>query len=234
MIDKSLNYGRHHIYRFLEQSKPFETVLDIGAGHGDDLLIAKSINGNAKLIAIEGYPDYAKELTEKGIQVYNLNIERNKLIADNESIDIVICNQILEHCKEVFWIFHEISRVLKIGGKIIIGIPNLASLHNRLLLLLGEQPTAIKNNSAHVRGYTKKDLVNLLESGFPDGYKLQDFGGSNYYPFPPVLAKPLARFLPNSAWGIFFIFEKKKIYQNSFIEYPLTKRLETNFYLGGN
>ena len=32
---------------------------------------------------------------------------------EDETVDILIVNQILEHCKEIFWIFHELTRVLK-------------------------------------------------------------------------------------------------------------------------
>lgn len=45
MIDRSLNYGRHHIKAFLESCLPFETVLDIGAGKGDDLTLVSQIGG---------------------------------------------------------------------------------------------------------------------------------------------------------------------------------------------
>jgi len=232
MIDRNLNYGRHLIEFFLREATPYKKVLDLGAGQGDDLFMARKIVSDAELLAIENYEPYAVKLKLKGIKVFELNLEKDPLPFEGESIDIIICNQILEHCKEVWWIFHEISRVLKKNGRLIIGVPNLASLHNRLLLAVGEQPTSVKNNTAHLRGYTKKDMVKLLDSGFPDGYKLMGFGGSNYYPFPPFLAKPLASIFPTSAWGIFFVFEKRKEYETGFLLYPQTERLETNFFLG--
>lgn len=232
MIDRQLNYGRHLIKRFAGKAVPFHNVLDLGAGHGDDLLIAKHVQPDATLQAIENYEPYAKELESTGIDVFESNLERDSLPFENESVDLIICNQILEHCKEVWWIFHEISRVLKVNGKLIIGVPNLASLHNRVLLAVGEQPTAIKNNSAHVRGYTKNDMIRLLHSGFGGGYKLIDFGGSNYYPFPRTIARPLAALFPTSAWGIFFLFEKKAKYVSGFLDYPQSIRIETNFYYG--
>jgi len=34
LIDRSLNYGRDIVGRFLEMSAPYQTVLDIGAGGG--------------------------------------------------------------------------------------------------------------------------------------------------------------------------------------------------------
>lgn len=234
VIDRSLNYGRHLISRFLSAAnhKPMKVVLDIGAGWGSDLLLARTHNPAAELHAIEVYPEYQEGLKQKGISVHPLNIERDKFPFSDESIDVVIANQILEHVKEIFWIFHEATRVLRIGGSLIIGVPNLASLHNRLLLALGKQPTCIQNHSAHVRGYTKSDLLKFLNLCFPNGYDLVKFGGSNFYPFPPLIAKPLASLFPNMAWGIFLMFRKEQTYKNEFIIHPIAHQLETNFYLG--
>jgi len=171
-------------------------------------------------------------LGKKGIIVHSINIEHDKLPFELESIDIIIANQIIEHVKEIYWLLHEISRVLKVGGSLIIGVPNLAALHNRLLLLFGEQPSCIQNNTAHVRGYTKKDLLKYLSSCFQEGYKLKSFKGSNFYPLPSFLAKPLAKAFPNFVWSIFFLFEKTKSYDRQFLEFPIENQLETNFYLG--
>ena len=209
MIDRSLNYGRHLIYDFLQQSAPFDTVLDIGAGKGTDLLLARDVKSDSQLFALESYPDNVQVLQSHQVRVYQADIERDTFPFDDGMINVIIANQILEHTKEVFWIFHEISRILPIGGKLIIGVPNLAALHNRILLGLGRQPSPIKTRSAHVRGYTKYDLLDFLQSCFPDGYELVGFGGSKFYPFPPVVAKPLAKMLPNMVWGIFFITGKK-------------------------
>jgi len=234
VIDRSLNYGRHLISHFLSvaNQRPIKIVLDIGAGWGSDLLLARTHNPSCELHAIEVNPEYQQGLKQKGIMVHPLNIEHDKFPFPNESVDVVIANQILEHVKEIFWIFHEATRVLRVGGHFIIGVPNLASLHNRLLLALGKQPTCIQNHSAHVRGYTKSDLLKFLRICFPDGYSLKGFGGSNFYPFPSFLAKPLASLLPNMAWGIFLMLKKERAYDNEFITHPVAHQLETNFYLG--
>jgi hypothetical protein len=83
-----------------------------------------------------------------------------------------------------------------------------------------------------VRGFTRRDLETFLQCGFPGGYGLTGFAGSNFYPFPPLLARPLARMLPSMAWGIFLDFQKLRQYAREFLEYPARERLETNFYLG--
>lgn len=233
-VNRSLNYGRHHINDFLRlaNKKPVNAVLDVGAGWGNDLLLASNHNPTCALHAIEIDKTCQQSLEEKGMIVHPLNIEHDKFPFKNESIDIVIANQIIEHLKEIFWFFHEVTRVLPVGGSFIIGVPNLASLHNRLLLALGKQPTCIQNHSAHVRGYTKSDLIKLFKICFPGGYSLQKFGGSNFYPFPPLIAKPLASLFPNMAWSIFMILKKEREYNNEFLTHPRIHQLETNFFLG--
>lgn len=229
MIDRKLNYGRHIVRAFLKQSMPFKCVMDLGAGNGADLSIAQSLQPSVKCIAVDCYEPNAIHLQAQGFEVENLDIERNHFPL---GADVIIANQVLEHTKDIFWIFHQVSNTLPVGGYFLLGVPNLASLHNRLLLLFGRHPTSIQSNSAHVRGFTKPDVVQFVQSVFPNGYDLMGFSGSNFYPFPPFLALPLARLFPNCAWGIFFLFKKARSYNGEFLDYPKQKQLETNFYLG--
>lgn len=231
MIDRELNYGRNVVSSLLRKAKPYSAVLDIGAGRGDDLLAARTIEPRAVLHAIECHGPNAEHLRAAEICTYPVNIECEDIPLSAESIDVIISNQTFEHLKEVFWVLHEASRVLKVRGHLLIGVPNLASLHNRLLLAVGRQPTSIKNNSAHVRGYTRGDFVNLLRC-FPDGYQLQAWRGSNFYPLPRALARPAARLFPSMAWAVFMLFRKTRPYSREFVDYPKIAQLETNFFLG--
>jgi len=77
-----------------------------------------------------------KHAQQQGIVVHSLDIERDRFPYADASVDLIVANQIIEHTKEIFFIFSEISRVLKTGGLAIIGVPNLGSLHNRIALLL--------------------------------------------------------------------------------------------------
>jgi len=231
MIDRGLNYGRDVMRSLLRQAGPYASVLDIGAGGGHDLLAAKEINPLSSLYAIECYGPNSDRLRLAGICTYGINIEREVIPLADESIDVIISNQTFEHLKEVFWVLHEATRVLKVGGHLLIGVPNLASLHNRVLLAAGRQPTSIKNNSAHVRGYTRNDFVNLL-SCFPDGYQLRSWRGSNFYPLPRALARPASRLFPSMAWAIFMLFRKTRTYTKEFLDYPGLAQLETNFFVG--
>ena len=217
---------------FLRKLAPFRSIVDLGAGGGSDLAIAAEVCPEAKRYAVETYPPNVEKLKANN-EVLALNLEHDPLPFGDEAIDVVMSNQVMEHVKEIFWILHESTRVLRVGGHMIVGVPNLASLHNRLLLLLGKQPSVIQNHSAHVRGYTKHDLMRMLEMIFPGGYALVDFRGSNFYPLPPGLAKPMAKMLPNGAWSIFLLLEKKRAYRDEFLRHPVEQQLETNFYVAG-
>jgi SAM-dependent methyltransferase len=164
--------------------------------------------------------------------VHSINIERDAFPFADESMDVLMANQVLEHVKEIFWIFHQVSRSLRVGGHFVLGVPNLASLHNRVLLALGRQPTAIQIHSAHIRGYTKEGLMRFFNEVAPGLFELRGAGGSNFYPFPPFIAKPLAAIFPTMAWGCFLLLKKKRPYNNEFLQYAAPGKLETNFFVG--
>jgi len=237
MIDKNLNYGRDVIKGFSMKINKYNNVLDIGAGSGVDLLCYKEVaekkGGKIELSALETHPSNLETLKHHNIKAYNIDLEKEKFPFNDNSLDIVNANQILEHTKEFFWIMHEVTRVLKVGGKFVVGVPNLASFHNRLLLLAGKQPTCIQVDSAHIRGFTKDGFLNSINNIWNGGYQLIDFKGSNFYPFSPFLAKPLSKVFPNSSVCIFLMLEKTKEYaEKDFLTYPVDNQLETNYYLG--
>jgi SAM-dependent methyltransferase len=232
LIDHRETYGPHIIERFVAQLTDVRSVVDIGAGSGRDLDIVKRLHPTAITTAIEAGAEYANNLRDKADHVHVVNIEREELPIPSDTIDLFIANQVLEHTKEVFWIFHEVSRCLRNGGHFIIGVPNVASLHNRLLLLFGEHPTQHKLSSAHVRPFSRNDTQKFLEACFPGGYETVGFGGAQFYPFPPRIARFLSDLFPAAAFSIFFVLKKKGVYQDQFATYPARAHLETNFYAG--
>lgn len=231
MICRSDNYGRHLVKSFARQANP-SRVLDLGAGYGDDLDNIRRVLTNVETFGVDVSPQQQAELQKRGHSVVAINIESQPLPFDDDSVSLVVANQVFEHIKEVFWVCHEITRVIPIGGYLIVGVPNLASLHNRLLLVAGRQPTCQKNWSAHVRGFTRQDLWELFDRPFPGGWQLEDWGGSNFYPFPKWLARPLASLVPSMAWSVFVLLRKQHQYHEEYLEWPRTERLETNFWLG--
>ena len=85
IIDRTLGYGRHIIHDYLNKSLPFNNVLDIGAGNGGDLNIARTINPAAKLHAVEYYDPYVANLKQFNVSTYQINIEKERLPFSDES-----------------------------------------------------------------------------------------------------------------------------------------------------
>jgi SAM-dependent methyltransferase len=239
--------GSHPLARFTDQQETYgplvveelvrglnrlELVADLGAGSGRDLEIVRRFHPEAKLVAVEAGRAYADSLTGKADQICVANIEHDSLPLADTSTDLLIANQVLEHTKEIFWIFHEVSRSLKVGGHFLFGVPNICSFHNRFLLLFGRQPTQHKVCSAHVRPFSRGDTLAFLEACFPGGYQLVKFRGAQFYPFPRTAARLLANVFPTFAFTIFFLIRKTKEYHSEFATYPARAQLETNFWTG--
>jgi SAM-dependent methyltransferase len=201
-------------------------------GSGTDILALKALHPDTTLYGVDIHEASLEAVRSRGIRGLCLNIETDRLPLDNESIDVAIANQVFEHLKEVFWALHECCRVLAVGGHLVVGVPNLASLHNRLLLLIGRQPTCIKTVGAHVRGFTKRDVMQFVDTVSGGALTLAKFAGSNFYPLPGSLAQPFASLFPNAAVGSFFLFKKIASYEPTFIEYLRTHPYETNFFAG--
>jgi SAM-dependent methyltransferase len=216
----------------LSQCSNVTSVLDIGAGSGRDLRIARGVFPQAAQHAIEFYEPNIVSLRSAGVSVTSSDLERDALPFSNESLDVIIANQVLEHTKEVFWIFHELSRTLKVGGSLIVGVPNLVSFHNRILAAAGRHATQHKMVSAHVRPFSKRDFQLFLDTCFPEGYSLEAFRGSQFYPLPALLSRRAAKAFPNAAFSIFFRVVKQRSYASEFLEHPAKASLETNFFTG--
>ena len=232
-----LDYGRDIIVKMVNNyinancnKQKLVSILDIGAGSGTDLNnIKNKIKKNTQLFAVETFDPNLRKLNELEVKSYNINIEKDCLPFEDSTLDIVIANQVIEHTKEIFFIFSEISRVLKKNGAAIVGFPNLAALHNRFLLLLGEQPICIRMPGPHVRGITKGGFYQFVTTD--DYFKVKKIAGSNFYPFPPGIAKKLATFFPSFSISLYFLCQRTSK-RGQFIDVLTSRFYETNYFTG--
>jgi methionine biosynthesis protein MetW len=229
-----LNWGREIVVEFVSKyALRGETirVLDLGPGEGADLMNVKEtfVSSNVELFGVECYDEYVSNLQQKGVNVCKLNIERERFPFEDKTFDIIIANQILEHTKEIFWILSEISRVLKPGGIAIIGVPNLASFHNRMMLLFGMQPSSIEILGPHVRGFTKKSFEQFVTTN--SFFQVLETKGANFYPFPASLANIISNIFPSMSVGLFFCLRRTEK-QGTFIEVLQQNFFQTNYFDG--
>lgn len=74
--------------------------------------------------------------------------------------------------------------------------------------MMGRHPTQHTLCSAHVWPFSKRDTIAFLDAFFPEGFKLVDFRGAPFYPFPGKLAQVLASTFPTFALTISFLTQK--------------------------
>lgn len=215
-------------------SKPYR-VLDLGCGDGSDLrevlkeISKRGLKQQVEVYGLESYPPSVAKAQSHGVRVSSANIESDKFPFPDHYFDSVISNQTIEHTKEIFWIFAEVSRVLKPQGLTIHGFPNLASLHNRILLLFGFHPTSIELLGPHVRGISYRSFKTFLET---DGYfQVTKYGGGHFYPFPRSIAQALSKIFPLSSASL-FVAAKRTSKKGTFLEVIKTRFFETPFFKG--
>lgn len=218
-VDIEEQYGSHIIDSMLSSIHQADSVLDLGAGYGRDLDITQNVFPNIERHAVEFDQNDCKTLSEKGIKSYQVDLENTPLPFENESFDIVIANQVLEHLKDIFFTLHETARVLKTGGHFLIGVPNVTAFHNRLLMLLGRHPTQVKSYSAHVRAFSYHDTKKMLETAGGGAFSISSFGGAQFYPLPKKAARMASALFPQMSVTIFFLLKKEQEYTDSFFRY---------------
>jgi len=233
---EELNYGREIIagmaMRQCERSTggPLR-VLDLGLGSGADLENVRSALKDRELVlcGVDSHEPNVRRGRERGVDVVSLDIEREALPYADASVDLVVANQVLEHTKEIFWIVSEVSRVLKPGGAFLAGVPNLASLHSRVMLALGMQPSPVDVLGPHVRGFTRGGFKQFIEAG---GYfEVAEVKGGNFYPLPRSLARVAARLLPGLSVSLFMRCTRTSR-QGRFVEVLDQRFFETPFFRG--
>ena len=117
------------------------SLLDVGCWDGRTTIEYTRAAGGARAYGIEVFPEPASQAGQRGISVSVMDLEHDRFPWPDRSMDVVVCNQVFEHLKNLWLPMSEIARVLRADGHLLFSVPNLASLHNRVLLALGRQPT---------------------------------------------------------------------------------------------
>jgi len=190
----------------LLEANPGAKLLDLGCGNGDFTIKVAGKIGTNKISGIDIVESKIIEAREQKIEIHKADLN-NKLPFADESFDIIIGNQVIEHLSDTDIFVREIHRVLKNGGYTIITTPNLAGIHNILFLLLGIQPPnasvsdyylagtwtlgeksldPVKFQPSHRRLFTLRALEEFLEYY---GFEIDKSIGTEYFPLPTLLAR---------------------------------------------
>lgn len=151
-----------------------ETVCDVGCGDGSILhslkekyshFIGFDVSDTRLKIAMK----YCEELNT---QFYNTPFDQ-EINLSYSSVDTVICLDVLDHMIDVRKALQNFYTILNKNGKLILTVPNVARIDQRIKLLFGNFPsTATKN-----QGIAKEGDCELI-----------DGGKCNYFTFSSITA----------------------------------------------
>ncbi|KAA3613667.1 MAG: class I SAM-dependent methyltransferase [Calditrichaeota bacterium] len=157
-------------------------LLDIGCWDGiKTRKYAEELGFNGRF-GIEIFDEQIVKAESNGVEIAKLDLESDNFPFEDNFFDVIICNQVFEHLKQIYHPLDEIFRVLKPGGHFLFSVPNLSSFHNRIMLLLGLQPSSIRIFGPHVRAFTYQAFLNFAT--YNNNFKLVESFGVGFYPLP--------------------------------------------------
>lgn len=143
--------------RFIKKVKGCE-YLDFGCGNGTVLSQNLIVRPNLNISALD-IKNFASNMPDKAVfKVY----DGKNIPFEDGKFDIITVNHVLEHVKDPDEILWDLKRVLKPNGHIYLEVPNERSLLGKPY---GKYAGTIhfKDDSTHVRTYSKNDLIKLFE-----------------------------------------------------------------------
>lgn len=157
-------------------------LLDIGCAGGE--LAALLVSCGWQVEGLEQECTLAEAARERGIPVRMADFGQDQFPWGTATFDAVVAGEVIEHVIDTDHLLRETARVLRPGGILVITTPNLASLENRIRLLLGRYPMWMDyqtQGTGHLRYYTPRILRSQLEQ---HGFRVERHVG-NWVPFLP-------------------------------------------------
>lgn len=138
------------------------TILDYGCGTGIFIGELLMVNPNLEIFGID-ISDYAINVARKKFKnaQFFVQTEEKKLPFANNSVDLILAMDVIEHVFDVKTLLHEFHRILSPGGKIFISTPYHGFIKNLFIIFLGFD-VAFDPTAAHIRFFSKKSLLSLL------------------------------------------------------------------------
>lgn len=159
-------YGtvRHDVIHLIPS--PVERLLDVGCGSGATASFLKERGYCKRAIGIELFPDAAATARQKIDEVYQGNIEDTEFPIAQNSIDLLLCLDVLEHLVDPWSALKRLVLLLRQDGVLIASIPNIR--HWRVpvgLLVSGSWHYTDQGalDRTHLRFFVRDTAVGLIK-----------------------------------------------------------------------
>jgi ubiquinone/menaquinone biosynthesis C-methylase UbiE len=216
---------RDALLELCKQVSPIEVMLDCGCGDGEfTAMVAHAVQAK-RVIGIDIVPEQIEKAKTKGIEGIICNLDKGLNVPD-ASVDMLIASQVIEHVADTDGLIKEFHRVLKPGGYLVVGTPNLSAFTNILFLLVGKQPTIVEVSDvalvgtwsprkediervgpAHRRIFTRGALKGFIQYY---GFECQKLVGFGFLPLPPMPGRIAAGIMPVYSWNTIIRAKKPK------------------------
>jgi len=190
-------------------------ILDVGCGDGSFFDSILEYRTNLDCHGTDISRKQCKIATSKGYNIKQSDVSQGLDYQDN-TFDIVISTEVIEHIFNTDRFLTELKRVVKPKGLVIITTPNIANLGNRIrLLLFGQRPSCIdfcsrQGTSGHIRAFDIYDMQELFNN---NGLKIIKLMGREFYlPFKLTdskVANYICKLMPNICSGFIIISQKE-------------------------
>jgi len=193
--------------------RPKGKLLDVGCFDGT---LAAQFLPKYDVYGVEGNVEACKKANQKGVKTTLCDLDK-ALDFEDRMFDCVIAAEVIEHVYDTDFFLKEIHRVLKDTGILVMSIPNMACLTNRIKMLFGGYPRYAEykaGGAGHIRVYTAKIIKDqLIESGFD----ILHFVGCNlplpmHHKYIPLWLKKIAikggDYLPGIAGQVIIVGRK--------------------------
>jgi len=111
-------------------------VLDLGCGNGELLAMLRDRRGCSGY-GVEIADENVLACTKRGVNVIQLNLEDGLAMFEDQSFDVVLQLDTMQHLRNTERMLRETARVGRIG---IVSFPNFAHWPNRLRVVTGRMP----------------------------------------------------------------------------------------------
>ena len=157
----------HETVEKILRSAPRGRVLDVPAGEGALALRLKNL----------GFEVFCADLYTEIFKLPGTEIKRGNLDArlpyDDRSFETIVCVEGLEHIENPANAMREFARILKPAGTLIVSVPNIMNLEERLKWLFNGYTSHFKPLSAEARADIRKEFGGMEEIALhvnPIGY----------------------------------------------------------------
>lgn len=152
----------------LVAAEPRGRLLDVGCAAGE--LASVFASDGWQVVGLEREATLVDVARARGIATHQVELDQEAFPLADRSIDVAVAGEVIEHLVDTDHLLRELARVLRPGGALVVTTPNLASLENRLRLMVGRYPMWMDHGiegTGHLRYYTPRVLrAQLARHGF--------------------------------------------------------------------